>query len=145
MCVLLLWQYLLTFLLKLAGEKEIFLKSFVYSILSQLYLIYRIQHQEVLVVISDVVVTVPEFENKNYFIFSHLFFVQSHTCSFSLCILHKSSSYIILFLHHFSQATISIEISNFLIFSVVLHCLVLYRTWNSKFYWKSVNWFVLFH
>ena len=145
MCVLLLWQYLLTFLLKLAGRKRNFSEIICVFILSQLYLIYRIQHQQVLVVISDAVVTVPEFENKNSFIFSHLFFVQSHTCSFSLCILHKSSYYIIFFLHHFSQATISIEISNFLIFSVVLICLVLYRTWNSTFYWKSVNWFVLFH
>ena len=43
------------------------------------------------------------------------FFVQSHTFSFSLSILHTSFSYVIIFLRHFSQTTISVKISNFLI------------------------------
>ena len=42
-------------------------------------------------------------------------FVQYNTSSFSLSILRTSSSYVIIVLRHFSQATISVKISNFLI------------------------------
>ena len=62
---------------------------------------------------------------NNIFSSPPLSFVKSHTCSFSLSILCMSSSYVIIFLCHFSQAAISIKISNLFV-SVALICLVLY-------------------
>ena len=53
--------------------------------------------------------------NILHILFLPLSFGQSHTCFFSLSILHTSSSYII-FLVIFSQETISIKIRNFICF-----------------------------
>ena len=53
-----------------------------------------------------------------YYYYFPLSFVQSHTCSFSLSILHTSPYYVIIFLrhfYHFKQAAVAIEISNLLI------------------------------
>ena len=55
------------------------------------------------------------FTNKMFSSPPPLSFVLSHTCSFSLSILCTSSSYVIIFLSHFSQAAISIKITNLLI------------------------------
>ena len=48
-------------------------------------------------------------------------------CSFSLSILHMLCSYVIIFLHHFSQVAISIKISNLIIsfFGFDLSCPIL--------------------
>ena len=45
-----------------------------------------------------------------FLLFFISYFVQSDTCSFFLSILHTSSSYVIIFLYHFSQATVSIKL-----------------------------------
>ena len=57
--------------------------------------------------------------------FVHLSFVKSLTCSFSLCILHTSYSYVII-LHHFSQPSVSVKVSVLVCFcSFDLSCSVL--------------------
>ena len=53
--------------------------------------------------------------------------IKSHTCPFSVSILHTSSYYIITFLTHFCQAAGSIKIRNLLICFCILDfsCLIL--------------------
>ena len=60
-----------------------------------------------------------------------LSFAKSHTCSFSLSILCTSTSYVMIFLHHFSQVSVPViclvlYLKKIIVSKIcILHCLVL--------------------